>query len=95
MISGSASREQANCGLWTSNGETGAPAHRVALPGLPGFEKTEDVSPAFVGGRERIVLVKDDGIRSDGLSASSRWTRRTSALADFQPLTGGRLGVST
>lgn len=74
MISGPASREPANFDLWTWNGETGVPAHRVVVPGLPGFEKAEGVSPAFIGGMERIGLVKDDGNRNDGRSASSCWT---------------------
>ena len=72
-----------------------ARAVRSRMAAVHRFEKTEGVSPAFVGGRDRIILVKDDGNRSDGRSTSSRWTRRTSALADFQPLTGGQFGVST
>jgi hypothetical protein len=36
------------------------------VPGLGGFEKAEGVSPAVVGGLERIVVVSDDGNRDAG-----------------------------
>jgi hypothetical protein len=63
VIGGPASREPANFDLWRWSGEPGAPARRVTVPGLRGMEKAEGVSPAFVGGIERIIIVSDDGNR--------------------------------
>ena len=70
VISGPTSREPADFDLWRWSGEPGAPARRVTVPGLRGFEKAEGVSPAIVGGMERIVIVSDDGNRETGRSAS-------------------------
>jgi hypothetical protein len=70
VISGPTSREPADFDLWRWSGEPGAPASRVTVPGLRGFERAEGVSPATVGGMERIVLVSDDGNRETGRSAS-------------------------
>jgi hypothetical protein len=70
VIGGPISREPATFQLWCWSGEPGAPARRVTVPGLLGFEKAEGVSPAVVGGMERIVLVSDDGNRDAKRSAS-------------------------
>ena len=70
VIGGPASREPDDFDLWRWSGEPGAPAHRVTLPGLRSFGKAEGVSPAIVGGMERIVIVSDDGDRDAGRSAS-------------------------
>jgi hypothetical protein len=64
IIGGPASREPANFDLWSWSGQPGAPARRVTVPGLRSFEKAEGVSPAVVDGRERIVIVSDDGNRA-------------------------------
>jgi hypothetical protein len=56
VIGGPASREPDKFDLWRWTGEPGAPAHCV--------------SPAIVGGMERIVIVSDDGNRDAGRSAS-------------------------
>ncbi|PKO78123.1 MAG: hypothetical protein CVU21_04900 [Betaproteobacteria bacterium HGW-Betaproteobacteria-15] len=66
VIAGPVSRERASFDLWRWSGEPGAPAHRVTVPGLGGIEKAEGVSPAVVGGLERIVIVSDDGDRDAG-----------------------------
>ncbi|MBW8315650.1 MAG: hypothetical protein K0M73_12350, partial [Hydrogenophaga sp.] len=66
VIGGPVSREGASFDLWRWSGEPGAPAHRVTVPGLGGFEKAEGVSPAVVGGLDRIVIVSDDGDRDAG-----------------------------
>jgi len=66
VIGGPVSREGATFDLWRWSGEPGAPAHRVTVPGLGGFEKAEGVCPAVVGGLERIVIVSDDGNRDNG-----------------------------
>lgn len=70
VIGGPASREPANFDLWRWSGEPGAPARRVTVPGLRSFERAEGVSPAVVGGVERVVIVSDDGNRSSGRFAS-------------------------
>lgn len=64
VIGGPASREPANFDLWCWSGQPSAPARRVTVPGLRSFEKAEGVSPAVVGGMERIVIVSDDGNRA-------------------------------
>lgn len=66
VIGGPASREPANFDFWRWSGEPGAPARRVTVSGLVSFEKAEGVSPAVVGGMERIVIVSDDGNRDCG-----------------------------
>ncbi len=70
VIGGPASREPADFDLWRWSGEPGAPARRVTVPGLRGFEKAEEVSPATIDGKERIVVVSDDGDRKAGRPAS-------------------------
>jgi hypothetical protein len=70
LIGGPASREAGNFDLWRWSGEQGAPARRVTVPGLRSFEKVEGVSPAIVGGMERIIFVSDDGNRDAGRFAS-------------------------
>lgn len=63
VIGGPTSREPAAFDLWRWNGEPGAPARRVTVPGLKGFEKAEGVCTARVGSAERIMVVSDDGNR--------------------------------
>jgi len=70
VIGGPTSREPAAFDLWRWSGEPGAPALRVTVPGLRGFEKAEGVSAAHIGGVERIMVVSDDGNREAGQSAS-------------------------
>jgi Protein of unknown function (DUF3616) len=69
VIGGPASREEDPFDLWRWSGEPGAPAHRVTVPGLGGFEKAEGVCPAVVGGLQRVLVVSDDGNRDAGRSA--------------------------
>ena len=70
VIGGPASRQEDNFDLWCWSGQPGAPARRVTVPGLRGFEKAEGVCPAVVGGMERIVIVSDDGNRNAGRFAN-------------------------
>ena len=70
VIGGPASREPGDFGLWRWSGEAGASARRIMVTGLRSFEKAEGVSPAVVGGMERIVIVSDDGNRDAGRFAS-------------------------
>jgi hypothetical protein len=70
VIGGPASRKPDHFDLWHWSGEPGAPALRATVPGLRSFGKAEGVSPAIVGGLERIVIVSDDGDRNAGRPAS-------------------------
>ena len=66
VISGPASRADAAFGLWFWTGQADAPARRVTVPGLAGFERAEGVCPAVVDGVPKIVIVSDDGNRKEG-----------------------------
>lgn len=70
VVAGPVSREQAPFELWLWSGQQGAPAHRVVVPGLKGFERAEGVSPAVIDGVEHIIIVSDDGNREAGRCAS-------------------------
>jgi hypothetical protein len=64
IIGGPTSGEPGQFDLWCWSGQAGAPARRVTVPGLRGFEKAEGVCPGVVGGLARIVIVSDDGNRA-------------------------------
>ena len=66
VVSGPVAREQVHFQLWFWSGAHDAPARRVSVAGLPGFEHAEGVSPAVVDGRQRIIIVSDDGSRAEG-----------------------------
>ena len=66
VISGPVAREQVQFQLWLWSGDPGEPARRVTVPGLPGFEHAEGVSPAVIDGQQRIIIVSDDGNRKEG-----------------------------
>jgi hypothetical protein len=66
VIGGPESSEDVQFQLWFWSGHPDAPARRVSVPGLPGFEHAEGVSPAVIDGQPRIVIVSDDGSRKDG-----------------------------
>lgn len=51
--------------LWYWSGDRNQPVRRITVPGLPGFGKAEGVCPATIDGRERIVIVSDDGSRQE------------------------------
>jgi hypothetical protein len=70
VVGGPASREDAGFDLWLWSGQPGTRARRVTVPGLQGFKKAEGVSPAVLGGVERIVIVSDDGDKDAGRFAS-------------------------
>jgi hypothetical protein len=63
VISGPVAREQAQFQVWFWKGRHGASARRITVPGLPGFEHAEGISPAVINGRHRIIIVSDDGCR--------------------------------
>ena len=65
LISGPVSKEQSQFRLWFWDGQAHIPARRVTVPGLPGFEHAEGISPAIIHGRPYIILVSDDGSRKE------------------------------
>lgn len=69
VISGPVASRQDQFQLWLWSGQPGAQARRVNVAGLPGFEHAEGVSPAVIDGRQRIVIVSDDGSREEGRCA--------------------------
>jgi hypothetical protein len=66
VISGPVASRQVHFQLWFWSGQPGAPARRVSVAGLPGFEHAEGVSPAVIDGRQRVIIVSDDGSRKEG-----------------------------
>ena len=52
--------------LWFWSGRPDARARRVGVAGVPGFERAEGISPAVIDGRQRIIVVSDDGSREAG-----------------------------
>jgi hypothetical protein len=66
VISGPVSRADDAFGLWFWSGQADAPARRVTVPGLAGFERAEGVCPAVIDGVPKIVIVSDDGNRKLG-----------------------------
>lgn len=69
VISGPVAKEQVQFQLWFWSGKPDDRPRRVGVPGLPGFEHAEGVSPAMIDGRQRIVIVSDDGSREAGRPA--------------------------
>ena len=69
VISGPALRTQTAFGLWFWSGQPEAPARRVTVAGLDGFERAEGLCPAVIDGEPRIIIVSDDGSRKEGRCA--------------------------
>ena len=66
VISGPTSSGPVQFQVWFWSGHPDAPARRVSVPGLPGFEHAEGISPAVMEGQPRIIIVSDDGSREEG-----------------------------
>lgn len=66
ISSGPVGRRQAQFQVWFWSGRPGEPARRVTVPGMRGFERAEGISPAVIDGRQRIIIVSDDGSRKEG-----------------------------
>ncbi len=66
VVSGPASREKTDFGLWLWAGQRGAPARRVSVPGLANLARAEGLCLANVGGQQRLLVVSDDGDRAAG-----------------------------
>ncbi len=69
IISGPATRADHAFGLWFWSGQASAPARRVTVPGLAGFERAEGICPANIDGVSKILIVSDDGNRKQERSA--------------------------
>ncbi|MDP2366620.1 hypothetical protein [Rhodoferax sp.] len=69
IIGGPAARQQVHFELWFWSGAPGAPARRVAVDGLAGFEHAEGLSPATIDGKQMVIFVSDDGNRANGRCA--------------------------
>jgi hypothetical protein len=69
IISGPIARETVQFRLWFWSGRRGDPARHVTVPGLRGFEHAEGVGAAVIDGRQRIIIVSDDGNRKEGRDA--------------------------
>ncbi|MEQ1532793.1 MAG: DUF3616 domain-containing protein [Sideroxydans sp.] len=65
VISGPVAREQIHFQLWFWSGQADAPARRVSVPGLVGFEHAEGISPAVIEGKSYILIVSDEGSREE------------------------------
>ena len=63
VISGPVASEKVQFQAWFWSGRHGAPARRVTVPGLAGFEHAEGISPAVINRQQRIIIVSDDGSR--------------------------------
>lgn len=66
VISGPVAREQVHFRLWFWSGRPHEPARPATLSGLAGFAHAEGVCPAVLEGRQRIMIVSDDGSRQEG-----------------------------
>ena len=66
VISGPVAREQAQFQLWFWSGHRGEPARPVTVSGLPGFAHAEGINPAMIDGRQRLIIISDDGNRKEG-----------------------------
>jgi len=66
IISGPVGRQPVPFRLWFWSGRVGEAARRVRVGDREDFEHAEGVTPAVIGGQPRIVIVSDDGSRSDG-----------------------------
>ncbi|HCZ15104.1 MAG TPA: hypothetical protein DHV85_11005 [Candidatus Accumulibacter sp.] len=66
VVGGPVARAQVQFDLWFWSGNDSDPARRVTVDGLSGFEHAEGVSSAMIDGRQRIVIVSDDGSRKFG-----------------------------
>lgn len=69
VIAGPVSKAPQPFELWLWRGNAGAPAQRVRIPGLSGLAHAEGVCPALIDGKQRVMIVSDDGDRERGRCA--------------------------
>ncbi len=65
VLAGPMAREDRQFQLWFWSGDADAAARRVRVAGLLGFEHAEGVNPALIDGRQRLIIVSDDGSRAN------------------------------
>ena len=75
VVSGPATREDADFGLWFWSGLPGATARRVTVPGLDSLAQAEGVCPAVLEGVVGLVIVSDDGNREENRCAHFVWLK--------------------
>jgi hypothetical protein len=68
-VGGPVAREQKDFRLWFWRGPGEGRPRPVTVPGLAGFAHAEGVTPAIVDGRPALLVVSDDGKRSEGRPA--------------------------
>ncbi|HCV13379.1 MAG TPA: hypothetical protein DGC76_06745 [Candidatus Accumulibacter sp.] len=66
VVAGPVGRERTQFALWFWRGGRQDLPQRVSVRDLPGFEHAEGVGTALIDGRQWIILVSDDGSRSEG-----------------------------
>lgn len=66
ICSGPVTRKKVQFQVWFWSGHPGESAHLVTVPGMQDFEYAEGISPAVIDGRQRIIVVSDDGSREEG-----------------------------
>jgi hypothetical protein len=69
LVSGPVAREQVQFRLWYWSGRPAESPRAAEVDGLHGFEHAEGVTPAMINGQPKIVIVSDDGSRSEGRPA--------------------------
>lgn len=69
VIGGPVGRQPEPFALWFWTGATDAPARRVTLPGALDLARAEGLCPALIDGQPRLLVVSDDGSRSEGRCA--------------------------
>ncbi|TXT35623.1 MAG: hypothetical protein FD135_4800 [Comamonadaceae bacterium] len=65
IISGPVSREPDRFGLWFWSGGSDGSVQRVTVPGLENLNHAEGVCSALMDGKQKIVIVCDDGSRKE------------------------------
>lgn len=66
LIAGPVARESVQFQLWFWSGNQAEGARAVSVAGLDGFEHAEGLTLAVVDGREKLLIVSDDGDRDEG-----------------------------
>ncbi|MBI3187700.1 MAG: DUF3616 domain-containing protein [Gammaproteobacteria bacterium] len=65
IIAGPADRTPMKFQLWFWNGQRNASPRRVRVPGIQDFERAEGVCAVVLNGRQKIMIVSDDGNRRE------------------------------
>lgn len=65
LVAGPADRTPEAFQLWFWNGEHNSPPRRVSIQGVENFERAEGVCAALLHGKQKIMIVSDDGNRKE------------------------------